>query len=787
MSGDIFGLTCSALNTAQLVGFQGREQISQPYEFELYFTVPLGTDAKSAVGARASLTVNRDEDPLAWHGIIVGVRMVHQVAERVLYRALLVPRLWLLRHSWRSNVFTGRSIKDFLTDTLTDGGLTENEFRFDIDDGKYRKEEFVAQYRETHLDFFHRWLEREGLYYYFEHEAVDNGNEVLVIVDDRRSHEPFPGGGRARYYPLTGDDSSAREALTDLQCDYNWLPASVTIADFNYNNPSASVIGEKPVTTNGLGKIREYGYRVFDANEAARLAEVRAQSIGCREVTLRAHGSVFGLRTGYELAIDDKPSEIAESWLAIEVRHCGSLSAASAAVRQLIGIDGDQTYRVEVRAIPSEQQYRRPQDTPWPRIYGFENAIVDGAADSPYAQLDEHGRYLVRFEFDDSDLIDGQASTWVRMLQPHGGGVEGWHFPLRKNTEVMVGFLGGDPDRPFIAGVVPNSHTPSPVSSNNHTFNIILTGGNNQIDLEDLEGKQHIHVHTPTHATRLWMGGPGTYAFSEPGDANPNADAMHITANDYSFYVGTEGNAGLSVGGFYWENIGSFKKVFVGDFVHLGYASHHKLEIGGNSDEFYYAFRNTVTTSGRTDKVLGGGMEQEITGGLTQTVHTGGKQTVNGGWTHKVTGTNHDDYGVWTTDVGGTWTATVNADIMIESSTGAITIKSPTEIQLNAPTVTIKGKEIKTKSTSFFKYAQSKHEFYVYKGASGIFKSDHSGLYQAFCGMKLDTTLMKVENKPMYKENWGVAMKDGGALLRSAGAALANVGAKIRNAGFSKI
>ena len=48
------------------------------------------------------------------------------------------------------------------------------------------------------------------------------------------------------------------------------------------------------------------------------------------------------------------------------------------------------------------------------------------------------------------------------MMQPHGGDIEGWHFPLRKGTEVLFTFLGGDPDRPVIAGVVPNAHHAEP-------------------------------------------------------------------------------------------------------------------------------------------------------------------------------------------------------------------------------------------------------------------------------------------------------------------------------------
>jgi hypothetical protein len=41
------------------------------------------------------------------------------------------------------------------------------------------------------------------------------------------------------------------------------------------------------------------------------------------------------------------------------------------------------------------------------------------------------------------------------------------HFPLRKGTEVLLAFIDGDPDRPVIAGTVPNPETPSVVTSKN--------------------------------------------------------------------------------------------------------------------------------------------------------------------------------------------------------------------------------------------------------------------------------------------------------------------------------
>ncbi|MEK6977197.1 MAG: citrate/2-methylcitrate synthase, partial [Candidatus Hydrothermarchaeota archaeon] len=92
------------------------------------------------------------------------------------------------------------------------------------------------------------------------------------------------------------------------------------------------------------------------------------------------------------------------------------------------------------------------------------------------------------------------ASTYIRMAQPHGGESEGHHFPLRKGTEVMVAFSGGDPDRPLISGVVPNATHPSTVTSVNHTYNVMRTGGGNYIIMDDDAGKQSIELYTPIFA-----------------------------------------------------------------------------------------------------------------------------------------------------------------------------------------------------------------------------------------------------------------------------------------------
>ncbi len=781
MSQDGFSLSCSALDGVAFLGFRGVEHISQPYEFELFFTVPAGTDVRKAVGERATVRADRRDEgePLVIHGVIASVRLMHQTAERAMYQALLVPKLWLLRHFWRSYVFTNQPIKDFLSTTLQNGGLLASEFRFSINEGDYPIEEFVAQYRETHLAFFHRWLEREGLYYYFKHPD-DGTAEELVIVDDRGLHDDFPGGGAVRYYPRFGDDATGPTGMHQLEQDVQWLPKSVTIADYNYGNPSASVKGESSVSATGTGAIREYGYRVFMQSDAERLALVRAQSIGCREVTLRVSGNALGPRAGYKLSLEDQPDDIGADWLVIEARHAGSIAGITPEVAKMTGLSDRHPYRVKLLAIPESTQFRAPQATPWPRIYGFENAIIGGPADSEYAQIDADGRYLVRFEFDTSGLPDAHVSTRVRMMQPHGGTGEGFHFPLRKGTEVMISFLGGDPDRPFIAGVVPNAHRPSVVAERNYTQNIIRTGSGNQLVFEDERGKEFIFLYTPNNRTGVYMGYPSAShasvytgdgdtqhgMFNSPANANPGIPGTAIEDVEFTYLETTMGSGGTWIGGDSWENVGANKFSFVTSKLWAGVGGTFTLQIGGAADETYYATRTTTIKTGRVDTVEAGGMKQTITGGMTQTIHGGltqeidpkGSQTVTGPWTHKVTALSHDDYKSWQTDVATTWTGHFGADVALTSDTS---------FKITAPSAKITATDMKWEVAGLtFDLSSNKHELYLYKGASGVLKTDHAAIYQSAYGLKSDFTLVKLENVPLHKGAHGASMVQLGAYVK---------------------
>ncbi len=525
---DLVFIRSNALpSTTRVAGFRGTEGISRPYEIEIFLLVGAegqGLDLADVVGARARLEIGHDggRPPFAFHGVLASFELLHELDERSLFRATLVPQLWLLTRTRHSRIFTDRSIPEILAEVLEGSGFGKDDYVLRLT-ARYAAEEHVCQYQESNLDFISRWMEREGMYYSFEQ---DERGERLVIGDDKALQGRLD-DRPVRFFPLAGRDATSGEALHTFTCRHQVLPGSVRLRDYDYGRPTLDVSGSAPVSRAGFGEVSVHGGRFFSPEDGQRLARIRAEELAARQVVYRGAGTAPSLRAGFFFALVDHPrAAFDREYLVIAAEHCCNQAISTPELQALTGIERSELYRVEVEAIPASVQFRPESRTPWPRIYGSENGTICGPAESEYAQIDDAGRYHVRFKFDESGLQDGKASTWVRMMQPHGGGVEGFHFPLRKGTEVIFTFLGGDPDRPVIAGVVPNAHTPSPVTKGNHTLNVIQTGGRNRIEFEDEEGREHITFKTPHADTLFSMGAPNspTCGFTLNTDCDLNAN-----------------------------------------------------------------------------------------------------------------------------------------------------------------------------------------------------------------------------------------------------------------------
>lgn len=499
--------------SVELFELSGREAISQLFEFELRL-VSKGKDAgldEDALLAEPMtvIFIRGDAEVRRMFGVVVSVRDALETETlHLAYTLTFVPRAFRMTLTETSEIFMDLTVPEIIKKKLERAGLREgDDFELRLA-AAYPPREYVVQYKETDLQFVSRLAEHLGISFFFEHR---DGRDVIVFSDDNSGFQPISDGGRAHFY-ARGEHMGVHR----LQGTTRTIPNRYVVKDYNYRTPQVPLMASATVSEAAAGDIVEYGAHFKTPDEGERIAAIRAEELRAGRKVYEGESDVQVFSAGASVMLEGHPRGDVELLL-VEVRHRLRQGAVGT------GSGTEHAYTNEFRAIPYKTSYRPPRVTPKPRVHGVIPGIVEAAAKSKYAELDEAGRYHVRFIFDTSGAEDGRASRPIRMAQPHAGPGYGFHFPLRSGVEVILTCIDGDPDRPIIAGAVPNPQTPATVDAKNGRRNVIRTGGNNEINIDDTEGEERIKLSTPFGGTTFQLGSPNT---PEAGAAITTSEAI---------------------------------------------------------------------------------------------------------------------------------------------------------------------------------------------------------------------------------------------------------------------
>jgi uncharacterized protein involved in type VI secretion and phage assembly len=131
----------------------------------------------------------------------------------------------------------------------------------------------VCMYRESHRALFSRRVEREGLYFHFEHGE----DAETLVVSDARPYAP-PVGAPVRFMS-SAYTRGAVEAVTHLSAQRRVTAAEVTLREYDPLNPTLDVSGHGAVDADGHGEVRRFGDTFLNPVEGRRLAGLRAQEV----------------------------------------------------------------------------------------------------------------------------------------------------------------------------------------------------------------------------------------------------------------------------------------------------------------------------------------------------------------------------------------------------------------------------------------------------------------------------------------------------------------------------
>jgi type VI secretion system secreted protein VgrG len=484
-----------------VVSFTGTEGLSRLFEFEIELksrSEELDIDALLSESCALKMTVGGISRRI--NGELLQFDMVGQSGDFVVYQARLVPRIHKLSQYRSNEVHVDETLPEIIEGVLEHCGLTSLDFDLRLE-GKYRRWPLCCQFDETYLDFISRLMERTGLYYFFEHaDELDR----LVICDSIQGQDLMEAPEILFKAPTGLDVIHYPDSIHALICRQKRLPARVVFKDYNDENPSVNIQGQAEVDPDGIGEVYDYGSHVNSPDEARSLARITAEQLLSEKRRYYGESTVGRLQPGFLVSVKGHfRSSMNRPYQVVSIEHEGHAPSLQT---------GESTrsagYRNSFTALESDVQFRAQRVTPKPRFYGTMNAFIDSETDGEYAQVDNTGRYKVVFPFDRVTRKEAKASCWIRMAQPYAGEGEGMHFPLRKNSEVLLTFIGGDPDRPVIAGAVPNHSKPSVITDQNQTKNVIQTSKGNRLEIEDRDDCKRIKLYSPHKNTYMHLGAP---------------------------------------------------------------------------------------------------------------------------------------------------------------------------------------------------------------------------------------------------------------------------------------
>jgi type VI secretion system secreted protein VgrG len=450
---------------------RGRERLGRPFRFEVDFScLDHPVAAEDMLDKPATLSLRTAYGQREFNGIVTRFDVVDQgnatgrYGNWTAYRAEMRPQLWRLAYSSRCRFFYNKTVPQIAQQLLQDSGVAA---RIECGQG-YAALSHCAQYRESDLDFLNRLLQREGIYYYFEHR---DGTDTVVLCDGSGSHPALEGYGPIPFDALLVNGLPVRESVYRWRSRAATVPGASRTNTFDFRNVAASTQGQFIEKAAGAEQANSYGVddyapryaevgNVVDlgsddfakgGDNRRRLARVHLETREAAAAVAHGESNVRGISPGWRFQLSGHPcSDQNDSYLITEARYRLAMDSDS--------VDGAaRTFHCRFKAIRARQAFRSRPWTAIPRA-GLQTATVVAPRGDPYA-ADKHGRIKVQFHWETFNASEADASqrAWVRVAQGWAGRKWGAMFLPRAGQEVVVAFLDGDPDHPIVVGSLYNN------------------------------------------------------------------------------------------------------------------------------------------------------------------------------------------------------------------------------------------------------------------------------------------------------------------------------------------
>lgn len=582
----------------------GVEGLSRPFSFEMTFVTEDGDvfDPDTYVGGVAVIRVERKRNILRrLSGVVVEASLNATGPGAPEAWVRVEPRLSLLRHKFNHRVFRDMTAVEIVQNVLGKAQIgTQLRLR-----ETYKRRPYCVQFRETDLDFVHRLLEEEGIFYFFpdhlENLKLDpKAEHMIILADNAAAYDPIVGGEEMPFRPVDGLRRDFDHVI-EIRHRAKMAPGKVTLRDWNMEKPSLDMDVSAKGPTEGGVEWYDYPGKYELPDEGQRKVDIIGESFARQAWVIEGRSDTARMAVGRTISVTDVPDGIPKRLALQKLVHTFRRVDNEAV--------GHSQLQVEFDALDADLAFRPPIVTPKPVINNPLTAYVVGP-EGEDIHTDEFARVKVHFPWDRQMARDDNASHWVPVLQDNTG--SSGAMP-RVGWEMLVSFVEGDPDRPTVLGRVYNPKDPFPealpaakTKTALRSLSSPSRAGHNEIWVEDAAGRELISIQAEKDKNVVVANDKTEDVLNTEENTVLENEAISIGSNNTEQVTSkqmttVEGDQKITIGGNRSRTVGR------GDLATINVD--RSMTIGGMHFRKIGGFDNVVVGAGLTEMI--GGLDLE--------------------------------------------------------------------------------------------------------------------------------------------------------------------------------
>ena len=409
---------------------------------------------------------------------------------------------------------------------------------------------YTVQLQESDFSFIQRLATRYGEYFYYNGKELIFGNKaepVLELSEGRELIElEFELGLKAQGFSGLAYDAEKGESIQhnaqEVQTEWkeNALQAvAVQASKQRFGNAPKSIFS-------GSEKSQELEEMLLKEKENREsLIWVRGRSRDSR------------LKNGSRAKLTDINGRAMETYRIVEIKHY---------------YNGDEYYN-EFVGVSDVLHPPYQNSGAFPKSHEQMGRVVENA--DPLGL----GRVRVQMVWQEAG---SEKTPWIRLLQPHSGSGKGFYFVPEIGEEVLVGFQGGNAEKPYVIGTQYNGKEKSGYADKENNIKAVHTRSGNRLLLNDETGD--VSLESQKGQTIAIFYGNGNIEIKAPETMTLNAKNLNINVSQ---------NMTTNVGMNASENVSMNKTTSIGLVNLLNVGADFMTNVVGNLLEFIQGNRES--------------------------------------------------------------------------------------------------------------------------------------------------------------------------------------------------